>query len=39
MLHEPIQVKQSEDGRNVVDNFHAAMRRTKKKRGFIVALQ
>lgn len=38
MLHEPIQVKQSEGiGRNVVDNFLAAMRRTKKKRGYIVA--
>jgi hypothetical protein len=38
MLHEPIQVKQSEAvGRNVVDNFHAAMRRTNKKHGYIVA--
>jgi len=38
MLHEPIQVKQSDGmGRNVVDNFHAAVRRTKKKRGYIVA--
>jgi len=38
MLHEPIQVKQSEHvGRNVVDNFHAAILRTKKKRGYIVA--
>lgn len=38
MLHEPIQVKQSDHvGRNVVDNFLAAMRRTKKKRGYIVA--
>lgn len=38
MLHEPIQVKQSDHiGRNVVDNFHAAMRRMKKKRGYIVA--
>jgi len=38
MLHEPIQVKQSEGiGRNVVDNFHAAVLRAKKKRGYIVA--
>jgi len=38
MLHEPIQVKQSDHvGRNVVDNFLAAMRRTKKNRGYIVA--
>jgi len=34
----PIQVKQSEGvGRNVVDNFETAMRRIKKKKGFIVA--
>ena len=33
MLHEPIQVKQSDRiGRNVVDNFLAAMRRAKKSR-------
>ena len=38
MLHEPIQVKQSDDvGRNVVDNFLSAMRRVNKKRGYIVA--
>lgn len=38
MLHEPIQVKQSERvGRNVVDNFHAALRREKKSKGYIVA--
>jgi len=38
MVHEPIQVKQSEGvGRNVVDNFQTAMRRVGKKRGFIVA--
>ena len=38
MVHEPIQVKQSEDvGRNVVDNFHAAMKRSGKRRGYIVA--
>lgn len=38
MLHEPIQVKQSDQiGRNVVDNFVAAMRRAKKRRGYIVA--
>ncbi len=34
----PIQVKQSEDvGRNVVDNFETAIRRVKKKKGYIVA--
>lgn len=34
----PVQVKQSEGvGRNVVDNFETAMRRIKKKKGFIVA--
>ena len=34
----PIQVKQSESvGRNVIDNFETAMRRVKKKRGYIVA--
>jgi DNA modification methylase len=34
----PIQVKQSEDvGRNVVDNFETAIRRAKKKKGYIVA--
>lgn len=34
----PIQVKQSDDvGRNVVDNFETAMRRTKANRGVIVA--
>jgi len=38
MVHEPIQVKQSDSvGRIVVDNFLAAIRRTKKKRGYIVA--
>jgi hypothetical protein len=38
MLHEPIQVKQSDHvGRNVIDNFLAAMRRKKKTRGYIVA--
>lgn len=35
----PIQVKQSEDiGRNVIDNFETAMRRMKKKKGYVVAL-
>ena len=35
---DPIQVKQSDSiGRNVVDNFETAMRRIKKKRGYIVA--
>jgi len=34
----PIQVKQSDSvGRNVVDNFETAMRRTNKKKGYIVA--
>ena len=34
----PIQVKQSDSvGRNVIDNFETAMRRTKKKKGYIVA--
>jgi hypothetical protein len=34
----PIQVKQSESvGRNVVDNFETAIRRIKKKKGYIVA--
>ena len=34
----PIQVKQSEDvGRNVVDNFETAIRRIKKKKGYIIA--
>ena len=40
LFKEPavIQVKQSEKvGRNVVDNFETAMRRAKKKNGFIVA--
>jgi len=36
--HRPIQVKQSEHvGRNVVDNFEAAMERTGKNKGYIVA--
>jgi len=34
----PIQVKQSNNvGRNVVDNFETAIRRAKKKKGYIVA--
>jgi hypothetical protein len=34
----PIQVKQSADvGRNVVDNFETAIRRTKQTKGIIVA--
>jgi DNA modification methylase len=34
----PIQVKQSEGiGRNVIDNFETAMRRIRKKKGYIVA--
>lgn len=39
MVHDPIQVKQSDGvGRNVVDNFHAAIRRAGKKKGWLVAL-
>ena len=38
MLHEPIQVKQSEGiGRNVVDNFETAVKRSGKANGQIVA--
>lgn len=38
MIHEPIQVKQSEHvGRNVVDNFETAMRRADKDKGHIIA--
>lgn len=38
MVNDPIQVKQSERvGRNVVDNFEAAMDRAGKDRGYIVA--
>jgi hypothetical protein len=38
MLHEPIQVKQSERvGRNVVDNFETAVERSGKDRGYVVA--
>jgi restriction endonuclease Mrr len=34
----PIQVKQSDDvGRNVIDNFVAAIQRIKKNKGYIVA--
>jgi len=39
VMGEPVQVKQSEGvGRNVVDNFHAAIVRDKKTKGTIVAL-
>ena len=39
MVHDPIQVKQSDGvGRNVVDNFHSAIRRAGKRKGWIVAL-
>jgi DNA methylase/restriction endonuclease len=39
MEHLPIQVKQSEKvGRNVIDNFETAIRRSGKDRGMIVAL-
>ena len=38
LVHEPIQVKQSDGvGRNVVDNFKAAIQRAKKRAGWIVA--
>jgi hypothetical protein len=38
MLHDPVQIKQSESiGRNIIDNFEAAMQRAKKQRGFIIA--
>jgi SAM-dependent methyltransferase len=38
MLHEPIQVKQSEGiGRNVVDNFETAVKRSGKAKGYVVA--
>ncbi len=38
MLHEPIQVKQSSRiGRNVVDNFETAVKRSGKDKGYIVA--
>lgn len=37
MLHDPVQIKQSDSvGRNVVDNFEAAIARAGKQRGFIV---
>lgn len=38
MIHDPIQIKQSESvGRNVVDNFETAIRRAGKERGFVIA--
>ena len=38
MLHDPVQIKQSESvGRNVIDNFETAMRRDKRERGFVIA--
>ena len=38
MLHDPVQVKQSDSiGRNVIDNFETAMARAKKKKGFVIA--
>lgn len=37
MVHDPIQIKQSESvGRNVIDNFETAIQRGGKKRGFII---
>jgi DNA modification methylase len=38
MVHDPIQVKQSEHvGRNVVDNFETAIERAGKTKGYIIA--
>jgi DNA modification methylase len=38
MVHDPIQVKQSESvGRNVVDNFETAIRRSGSVKGYIIA--
>lgn len=38
MLHEPIQVKQSDSvGRNVIDNFQTAISRVDRKKGYVVA--
>jgi DNA methylase len=38
MEHHPVQVKQSDEiGRNVIDNFVAALRRAKRDKGFIIA--
>lgn len=38
MLHDPVQIKQSESiGRNVTDNFETAIARANKKRGFVIA--
>lgn len=38
MVHDPIQVKQSERvGRNVIDNFETAISRARKDKGYIVA--
>ena len=38
MVHDPIQVKQSEKvGRNVIDNFETAVERARKSKGYVVA--
>lgn len=38
MLHDPIQIKQSEGiGREIIDKFEAAIQRADKKRGFVIA--
>lgn len=38
MLHDPVQIKQSESvGRNVIDNFETALKREKRTRGFVFA--
>ncbi len=38
MLHDPVQIKQSEAvGRNVIDNFETAVHRAGKQRGLVIA--
>lgn len=38
MLHDPIQIKQSEGiGRETIDKFESAIQRAEKKKGFIIA--
>lgn len=38
MLHDPIQIKQSEGvGREVIDKFESAIQRAEKKKGFVIA--
>ncbi len=39
LLKDPVQIKQSESvGRNVVDNFETAVKRSEHQRGYIIAL-